>query len=121
MAKEMKKDVFLTTQRYKIPSIWPGKRFFFILTVKLDGITGQKWNYEKRSFFRLLFWNAQLVTGAKKIRTQFNTWLDLWKNVALDKLVNDSYAAAKGYLGRSSETKNVEQRHHMFSNIDLRG
>ena len=61
------------------------------------------------------------MTGARNIRAKIEARLASWNRAAYKKLVFNSYAMATGYLGRSRETQNMEQRHRTFLKLFLRG
>ena len=55
-----------------------------------------------------------LATGTQNICLKIDTQLDLWNSGSFEKLLNDFYAADKGYLGKVHENQNADQHHHMF-------
>ena len=72
-------------------------------------------------FQSVILQHILLITGAKNIPARIKFQLDSLNCGALGELVNDTYTAAMGYLGRDRKTESKEQRHCTSSNIVLRG
>ena len=110
------------TQFYDVQSVCVSKSFILTLAAELNFIQGRKWNAEQVIVFQtVILQRVRLVTGTKNIRVQINTRLYPWNIGAFDELVNDSCAAAVGYMGRAHGNQNLEQRHCTFSNFVLCG
>ena len=104
-----------------VPSGQFGKKFISILSVELDGIRARKWNAKWVIIFQsVILQCVRLFTGAKNIRAIIEFRLNSWNHGAFEKLINDTYTAATGYLGRARGTQSEEQRHRTFSDIVLR-
>ena len=65
--------------------------------------------------------HVHLITGAKNIRALIDTKPELWNIGVFNKLVNNFYTTATGYLGRALGNQNAEQHHHTFLNLFLHG
>ena len=101
-----------------------------IVSVKRGGKTSfysnwvcdRKWNAERVIVFQsVILQRAQGINNSAQIRKRILFRLDLWNLGAFDKLVKDTYNSAMGYLGKSCEVQNVEERHQAFLNLVLKG
>ena len=72
------------------------------------------------SFYNWLSWNAPDSSLAPKIFARIEFWLDSCNSGTFDEIVNDTYTAATGYLGRDRVTQSAYQHHHEVYNIFLR-
>ena len=114
--------VCLPTQWYDAPSSRFGRTFVTILAMELDGIQYRKWNSGQVIVFQsVILQRVQPITGTKNIRAWIKFQLDCCNYVEFDELVNDTYTAATGYLGRDRGIQSEEKRHCTFSNLFLHG
>ena len=84
--------IFVTTQRYDVPSGLIVNWYVGILLVDLDKIHNCHWNADRVIYFQtFIFQHISQVSGLRNICDPIDSFLDLWNKGAYKELVQDSY------------------------------
>ena len=111
---------------YANPMLWrtfrkTWKKICHTLSVEIDGVRAQKWNYDRVIFYQsFILLCARGINNTKHICTHILFRLDCWNCGAFEKLMKDKFNADTGLLGKSYRIRSKEQRHHTFSNLVLK-
>ena len=109
---------FWCTQRYDLPSIWIGKRFFETLAVKIEEIWNRHWNAERVTVFQtVILKRICLVSITRNICGCITSSLDLWNRGDYGELVQDYYRVSGEILANIHGTQTQDKRHCTLSNL----